>query len=279
MKVYWFLIPLFLITFILQSEAQDGAAIFKTNCTACHRATADRLVGPGLANVHTKRTQEWFTQFVQSSQALINSGDADAIAVFEEYNSLQMPDQNLSAAEVGAIWDYLIEESPAPGAVTEEVVEEAPFEPTADEIKRGELLFTGLSNFENGGPTCNSCHHVNKDGLMAGGSFAVELSDAFERLGGPGIGGILSGLPFPAMKDSYEKHPLTEEEIQDMTAFLSDVSEQRYSQNYTNYGNTLLIWGVIGAFLLMGVFPALWFKRKKGSVNAEIYDRQIRSIN
>ncbi len=273
----------FFLTLSMSSIAQDGESIFKSTCAACHTTTARKLIGPGLANIHDKRTKEWFTKFVKSSQTFINSGDAEAVKIFEEYNKLLMPDQMLSDNEIDLVFEYIISVSPAKSDVAAvETVEEveAPFEPTEEDIIIGQDLFSGVQRFENGGPSCISCHHVNKHGYIPGGELAVDLTDAYERLGKAGIEGMIVGLPFPQMKISYQNHVIAEEEAFQLTAFLKEVSEQRFYQSYSpSYNNILLIWGFAGAIVLMGVFPLFWYKRKKESVNKRIYDRQIKSGN
>jgi len=90
---------------------------------------------------------------------------------------------------------------------------------------------------------------------------------------------MITGLPFPQMKSSYQNHKVTEEETTQLVAFLKDVSEQRFYQGITSYKNRLLLWGLSGAVILMGIFPLFWYKRKKNSVNKRIYERQIKSRN
>ena len=273
----------FFLTLSMPSIAQDGESIFKSTCAACHQTTSRKLIGPGLANIHEKRTKEWFTQFVKSSQTVINSGDAEAIKIFEEYNKVIMPDQILSDVEITSVFEYIKSKSPAKTeAVAVETVEEveAPFEPSKEDILTGLHLFSGKQRFENGGPSCNSCHHVRNDELATGGQLAVELTDVYERLGKAGVEGMITGLPFPQMKSSYQDHKITENETVQLMAFLKEASEQRYYQrHYSRYNKTFIFFGIAGAFLLMGVFPLFWYNRKKGSVNKRIYERQIESRN
>ena len=279
-------ISVLLVFFLFQSissKAQDGESIFKSTCAACHTTTGRKLIGPGLANIHDKRTKEWFTKFVRSSQTLINSGDAEAVKIFEEFNKVIMPDQILSDVEIISVFEYVKSESPAKSdvAAVETVTEvELPFEPSEEDIEIGQNLFFGKQRFENEGPSCISCHHVDKEGVIAGGELAVDLTDVYERLGKVGVEGMIAGLPFPQMRSSYQNHKITEIETAHLAAFLKEVSEQRFYQRYTpSYNNILLIWGVVGAAILMGVFPLFWYKRKKESVNKRIYERQIESRN
>ena len=265
-------------------KAQDGESIFKTTCAACHKVTSQRLVGPGLANIHEKRTKEWFKKFVKSSQSLIKSGDADALKVFEDNNRIIMPDQALSDSELDALFNYIKSKSPVKSndadvdlVLVEEV--EIPFKPTKEDILIGQNLFSGKQKFVSGGPSCISCHHVRKDDMIAGGTLAKDLTDVYDRLKKAGIEGMISGLPFPQMKISYQDHQITEEETIQLVAFFKEASEERYYQRYGSYTSTFLIWGGTGALILMGIFPLFWYKRKKETVNKRIYDRQIKSRN
>ena len=117
-----------LFSFTFQVSAQsDGAAIFKANCTACHMIGGGRLVGPDLQGITEKRTKDWLKKWINSSSELIASGDADAIAIFEEYNKVAMTNFYFSDEDSEALYAYLenppIEEV-AVLAVNEIVVEE-----------------------------------------------------------------------------------------------------------------------------------------------------------
>ena len=97
-----------LFSFTFQVSAQsDGAAIFKANCTACHMIGGGRLVGPDLQGITEKRTKDWLKKWINSSSELIASGDADAIAIFEEYNKVAMTNFYFSDEDSEALYAYL----------------------------------------------------------------------------------------------------------------------------------------------------------------------------
>lgn len=275
------LLFVFVFIFSLSIQAQDGESLFKSACAACHKTTNNKFIGPGLANVHEKRSIEWFKKFVASSQSFIKSGDAEAIKIFEEYNKIIMPDHQFNDAELNAIYEYIKSASPAKTdvATTETIEKEIPFKPTEEDILTGGNLFSGVLRFENKGLSCISCHHVSNDNITAGGSLAKDLSDVYDRLGKAGVEAMITGLPFPQMKISFKNNPITEKEANQITAFLKHVSEERYYQQGTSYQIKLLIWGIIGAIISMGIFPLFWYSRKKDSVNKRIYERQIKSVN
>ncbi|MBS9522633.1 c-type cytochrome [Litoribacter ruber] len=67
-----------------------GRSLFNANCKACHRLDS-KSVGPALRGVTERRDLDWTKQFILNSQALIQSGDQTAVALFKEYNNTVMP--------------------------------------------------------------------------------------------------------------------------------------------------------------------------------------------
>jgi cytochrome c2 len=67
-----------------------GKSIFNANCRTCHRLD-QKNVGPALRGVTDRHSLEWTKSFIKNSQALIASGDAEAVAIYNEYNQLAMP--------------------------------------------------------------------------------------------------------------------------------------------------------------------------------------------
>jgi len=97
-----------LFTISLQTFAQpDGAQIFKQNCTSCHVIGETKLIGPGLKDITEKRDKEWLKKWINSSSELIASGDADAIAIFQEYDKVAMTDFYFSDEDFEALYSYL----------------------------------------------------------------------------------------------------------------------------------------------------------------------------
>ncbi|HZJ18920.1 MAG TPA: c-type cytochrome [Pricia sp.] len=266
----------------LLSKAQDGEAIFKSTCAACHTTTTKRLVGPGLANIQDKVSLEWFTKFVRSSQTLIRSGDAEAVRIFEEYNKVIMPDHALSDAEINSVFEYIKSKSPAKSEVTaQESVEEeevvVPFEPTESDIAMGQDLFSGEQRFENGGPSCISCHNLATDRIIPGGLLAKDLTTVFSRMGGDaGIAAILNAPPFPAMTEAYKNKSIAKDEIFAVTAFLDQVEKESGTESATAI-SPLLIYGFIAFLIWVGVVLLVWLHRKKYAVNKRIFERQVKS--
>jgi len=70
---------------------EEGKTIFTSRCAACHNVNKV-LTGPALAGVDQRRSIEWIVKFVKSSQGLVKSGDKDAVALFQKFNRIAMPD-------------------------------------------------------------------------------------------------------------------------------------------------------------------------------------------
>jgi len=276
-----FITALSLITTI-SVNAQDGESLFKTKCAACHSVGANRLVGPGLEGINEKRTQEWLISWIKDSQALIASGDADANAIFEEYNKSPMiPFADMSDEEIIAMLDYIDTQSSGGDATAASETEEAaapaaPVEYASEDVEAGKLLFTGAKRFENAGPSCITCHNVTNDDVMVGGLLAKDLTDVYERLGDAGVSGIVSAPPFPAMVKSYGNNPLTEGEVMQLTAFFKHANEVGETQNKRSGFKMFAGGGILGLVIILGLVSLLWNKRKKESTKKDIFSRQMK---
>lgn len=257
------------------ARAKSGEEIFQSGCNACHTIGGGRLVGPDLLGVSERRSEEWLVEFVQHSQAVVAAGDLVAVALFEEYNKVAMPDQPLTKAEILAVVEYA--KTPHVAAVGQPAAPE-PEELTEEDIVLGQDLFEGSVRLSNGGPACNSCHDVVNDAVIGGGILAKELTTVFSRLGGPGVRAILGSPPFPVMQEAYEDDPLTEPEVRALVGFLEQADRDKSLQQPRDYGMGLFASGVVGSGILLGIYSLLWRRRKRKSVNQSIYDRQVKSI-
>ncbi|GAB5538043.1 MAG: c-type cytochrome [Salibacteraceae bacterium] len=94
------------------SAQLDGEAIFKANCSSCHKPDK-KVVGPALIGARDKwidRTgsSEALIAWVQNSQDYLkNSGDSYAKELYEEYNQSIMTAMPLSGDEIMAVFDYV----------------------------------------------------------------------------------------------------------------------------------------------------------------------------
>jgi mono/diheme cytochrome c family protein len=261
-------------------NADESPELFTKLCAPCHSIGKGKLLGPDLKNISEKRSQEWLIAFIQSSQTLIKSGDADAIASFEEYNKLIMPDQPLDSRQVKAMLQYIDKmSSGAAGADNQEPVAEYLANATEEHVSDGLLLFSGEKRLSNGGASCISCHDVKDDRVFSNGTFAKELTETYGMIGGNGVAAILENPPYPTMSTTYYNHPLSEEEIFALTAYLKSVNANSINQQTVDFGFILTLIGVIIFILILTIMIALFAKRKIKSVNFEIHNRQSTITN
>jgi mono/diheme cytochrome c family protein len=264
---------------------ESGKEIFQQRCAACHSIGGGRLVGPDLAGINNKRSEDWLVQFIKSSQALVNSGDKTAVALLEEYK-IPMPDQALSDTQIKAVLAHIKESEGGSTASQETVAASAPAasapaasvrEPHPEEIQLGQDLFEGKVRFANGGPSCNACHHVRSDALLGGGVLASELTLVFSRLGHAGVSALIGRSPFPVMQAAYAGKGFSEKEIGALVAFLQHVDKGQPNQMPKEWGWRIFSAGFGGVMVLAGIFSLAGRRHKSGPVNRDIYERQIKS--
>ncbi|WP_299894955.1 c-type cytochrome [uncultured Aquimarina sp.] len=70
-------------------DVAKGEALFKSLCAACHKRYK-KMTGPALFGVADKYEREWIYSWVKNSAAMIASGDARAVAIYEEYKRTPM---------------------------------------------------------------------------------------------------------------------------------------------------------------------------------------------
>ena len=84
-----------------------GKTIFNANCRTCHRLD-QKNVGPALRGVTDRHSIDWTKRFIRNSQALIASGDPEALAIAGEFNNLAMPAHEfLTDADLANLLAYI----------------------------------------------------------------------------------------------------------------------------------------------------------------------------
>jgi len=88
-----FLLTVAIVCLVAPGMAQggvDGEAIYLKKCKRCHKLTDQTLMGPGLAGVTKRRTEEWLDKWITNPKEMIKSGDAIAMKLKEKYKG-KMP--------------------------------------------------------------------------------------------------------------------------------------------------------------------------------------------
>lgn len=99
-------------------DAEKGKALFTNNCTQCHAVSDEIIIGPGLKGVQQRTPgKDWLHKWIRNSGAVIASGDAYAVGIYNKYNKIQMSNfPNLTDSDIDGILAY-IDQAGAPVAV------------------------------------------------------------------------------------------------------------------------------------------------------------------
>jgi mono/diheme cytochrome c family protein len=91
-----------------QGDAAKGEALFKANCTACHKID-QQLVGPALGpQLESETDDKFLIKWIENNQALIAAKDPKAVAIFNKFNQASMTAfPQLSDADVTNIISYV----------------------------------------------------------------------------------------------------------------------------------------------------------------------------
>jgi hypothetical protein len=86
--------------------AAKGKALFQAKCTACHKYD-ERLVGPPLRTVATRRSPEYILSMITTPDQMIKNNDS-AKVLLQKYMT-QMTNQNVNIDDAKAIYEHLRE--------------------------------------------------------------------------------------------------------------------------------------------------------------------------
>lgn len=240
--------------------AQQPAAMFSEQCSACHSIGGGAGAGPDLKGVTERRQRLWLRRFIRNSAAVIAAKDATAVALQKEFGGMEMPAfPEISTAQAEALLDYIAQQSRT-AAVTE-----APAQIGIDPqtISAGRQLFVGERRLARSGAACISCHTARGLSGLGGGRLGPDLSLSYERLGkAKGMSAWLSATPTPIMAVTFKRNPLTQDEVAALTAFFSDVAGRGDAKDNGRYKLLALAVGcMLVGFVVIG---GAWRNRLRG---------------
>jgi cytochrome c551/c552 len=94
---------------------EEGRALFQSRCASCHNVNK-QLTGPALAGISERRSMDWLVGFITSSKRMISRGDQEAVALFEKFNRVPMPDHpDLTREHIASILEFIASESKEAG--------------------------------------------------------------------------------------------------------------------------------------------------------------------
>lgn len=83
----------------IDPEAVQGKLSFESKCLACHTIGQGKKIGPDIAGVTRRRSDEWLEHWLKEPEKMLET-DADAKAMLQDHNNLPMPNQNLGSKEI-----------------------------------------------------------------------------------------------------------------------------------------------------------------------------------
>jgi len=99
---------------VSSGDASAGKELFNANCAACHKLYG-RAVGPALYDVTSRHDKEWLYKWIKNNKELIDAGDSEALAIYNEFNQTSMNTfPQLSNADIDNILAYT--DTPKPEA-------------------------------------------------------------------------------------------------------------------------------------------------------------------
>jgi mono/diheme cytochrome c family protein len=199
------------------------AVIFATKCSSCHTYGRGDLVGPDLKGVATRRSRPWLMSWIRSSERVIRSGDVTAVVLFEKYGHQRMPDHQLSDGDLSQLIDYLAAGGP------EFDSRSAPrLAATANphDVEAGRDLFFGQRVFASGGAACASCHSVQHQPALAGGSLGPDLTRTYSKYQDKDLRSLLEWDCLPRTPATDGRRPMTADESFAVRAFLRQADQQ-----------------------------------------------------
>jgi mono/diheme cytochrome c family protein len=84
---------------------ERGRAIYDMKCSACHKLTAQRVVGPGWAGLTEKRKPEWIMNMITNVDVML-AKDPTAQKLLEECLT-RMPNQNVSVGDARDLLEFI----------------------------------------------------------------------------------------------------------------------------------------------------------------------------
>ena len=82
-----------------------GTAIYDMKCSACHKLTDQRVVGPGWKGVTGRRKPEWIMNMATNVDIMLDK-DPEAQKLLEEC-LVRMPNQNLSVGDARDVLEFM----------------------------------------------------------------------------------------------------------------------------------------------------------------------------
>ncbi len=88
-----------------QDRVKRGQAIYDMKCSACHKLTDERVVGPGFHDVTKRRKPEWIMNMITNVDVMLDQ-DEEAQKLLELCLT-RMPNQNVSIGDARDVLEFM----------------------------------------------------------------------------------------------------------------------------------------------------------------------------
>ena len=258
--------------------AQDTPDYYRANCMNCHTIGGGRLTGPDLKDVAKRKDAEWLIGFMQNPRSVVDSGDAYAAKLVEDFGKVVMPvppamtryraEQILKLIEA----ESKLEKSQFQGIK----VSSKPF--TDADRTAGHEIFVGTRKLKNGGAACNACHSIHDLSALGGGHLGPDLTRVYERLKGrKSLSAWLMAPATETMQPIFKNRPLEAEEIHVLAAYFEDAARHSEADASVNRMAFLLL-GLGLATATIFLFDVIW-KARFHAVRRPLVDAVTRAVH
>lgn len=88
-----------------QARVKRGKSIYDMKCSACHKLSDQRVVGPGWAGITKNRKPEWIMNMITNVDVMLDQ-DPEAQKLLE-LCLVRMPNQNVSIGDARDILEFM----------------------------------------------------------------------------------------------------------------------------------------------------------------------------
>ncbi len=88
-----------------QAMIKEGLAIYDLKCSACHKLSDERIVGPGWKDVTKRRKPVWIINMITNVDMMLEK-DEEAQKMLETC-LVRMPNQNISEKEARSVIEFM----------------------------------------------------------------------------------------------------------------------------------------------------------------------------
>lgn len=84
---------------------KEGKSIFELKCSACHKLTDEKVVGPGWKGITKKRQPSWIINMITNVEMMLEK-DPEAQKLLEQC-LVRMPNQNITDAQARSLLEFM----------------------------------------------------------------------------------------------------------------------------------------------------------------------------